>query len=89
MATKRQTAAPALDGELLEIFLGGPWPVGRTLNTLPYDHETLRGVWRQHEAAIRAEAARRNISPWFPSRDWFVRLLAGDESPAALDREDG
>jgi hypothetical protein len=76
MATFRGTPKAELSDVDLRLLVDGPWAVGMTLWSPEADHGRLRGLWRQHEAAVRAEAARRGLpAPWFEDRDQFVRDL--------------
>jgi len=58
----------------------GPRALGLDLHSPEARHDRLRGLWAQHEDAIVAEAERRGIeTTWYESRDWFVRLVRGEE----------
>ena len=75
----RGSPTPTLTPELLTLMVAGPWAIGQTLLTMP-THGRLRTLWQTHETVIRAEAARRGREqPWFLDRDWFVRLLDGED----------
>jgi hypothetical protein len=80
MATRRTAVPPApLNADLLTLMISSPWAVGKTLLTAP-THDALRAVWRDHEATIRTEAARRGCETiWYLEREWFVRALRGEE----------
>ena len=69
----------AIDPDLLTLMIASPWAVGKDLLTAP-NHDTLRALWTSHETKIRLEAARRGVeSIWYLERDWFVRLVRGEE----------
>jgi hypothetical protein len=73
MATIR-TQGPRLSDRDLLLLVSGPWAAGMELRDV--DHDRLRRLWAEHEAAVRAEAARRGLpAPWFLDRDQFVRDL--------------
>lgn len=69
-----KTPAPdVLSAEMTQLLLEGPHALGKTLWEIP-DHDTLRRLWQQHGAALRARQPRgREI--WFELRDDFVRVL--------------
>jgi hypothetical protein len=66
-----------LSEELRTILLDGPWAIGKTLRDLP-PHDELRAVWAVHGPALLASRPRRR-RPWFLGRDWFVKLIRGEE----------
>ena len=85
--TIRNPAAPALlDPTLLAVMVSGPNAAGKTL--WDFDHEMLRSIWAAHETTIRAEAARRQVEPWFVGRDRFVAFIEDGTPLVDADEDD-
>ena len=74
-----KTSAPdsPLSDEMRTILLDGPWAVGKKLIDLP-PHNHLRDLWAVHGPALLASRPGRR-RPWFLDRDWFVKLIRGEE----------